>query len=138
LPTNLHRKALRERVHHGATNTMETTRNCVSTATELATCVKNSEDHLYRRLLLDGVFVNGNSPTVVDDSHAAISEQRDVNGVTVTGKCLVNRVVYDLVDEVVKAPRPGRANVHTGTLTDSLQPFEYLNVSGTIAMVVPR
>src|SRR5690606_36395526 len=49
--------------------------------------------------------------------------------VGVTGDGLVNRVVDDLVDQVVEATLVGRANVHPRAPADSLKPLKNLNAT---------
>ena len=53
--------------------------------------------------------------------------------VAVTGQRLVDRVVDDLVDEVVQSARPGRADVHARALADRLEPLEDGDVLGVVA-----
>ena len=49
---------------------------------------------------------------------------RDVDEVVAAGERLVDGVVDDLVDEVVKAARTGRADVHPGAEPDGLEAFQ--------------
>jgi hypothetical protein len=49
---------------------------------------------------------------------------------------LVDRVVDDLVDEVVQAARPRRADVHAGTLADGFEALEDRDVRGTVRRIV--
>jgi hypothetical protein len=44
--------------------------------------------------------------------------------VAVAGKSLVNRVVNNLVDEVMKPARSSRADVHAGPLANSLETLQ--------------
>ena len=61
---------------------------------------------------------------VVDDGHRVVGVDRDRDGVVAAGQRLVNRVVDNLVDEVVKPARARRADVHAGALADRLQALE--------------
>ena len=49
------------------------------------------------------------------------------------GQHLVNRVVHDLVDEVMKGFVIGAAHVHTRAPANGLQPFQYLNIFCLVA-----
>ena len=53
---------------------------------------------------------------------------RDVDLVAVAGQRLVDRVVDDLVDEMVQPRRAGRADVHGRTLADRLEALEDLDL----------
>ena len=49
------------------------------------------------------------------------------------GQRLVDGVRNDLLDEVVEAPRTGRADVHAGPEPDGLQPLEHGDVLGRVS-----
>jgi hypothetical protein len=49
------------------------------------------------------------------------------------GKCFVDGVVYDLIDEVMEATHTGRADVHAGAAADGLETFEDGDVLRVIA-----
>ena len=51
----------------------------------------------------------------------------------VAGQRLVDRVVDDLVDEVVQPADAGRADVHAGPLADRLEALEDGDVLGVVA-----
>ena len=52
----------------------------------------------------------------------------DVDLIAVPGERLVDRVVDDLVDEMVQPGRAGRPMYMAGPLADRLQPFEDLDL----------
>src|SRR5688500_9207902 len=56
----------------------------------------------------------------------------DVDMIAVTSECFVDRVVYDFVNEVVQAAWPGGSDVHTGTLPDSFEALENLDLTGIV------
>ena len=84
-------------------------------------------------LALGRVDVDRDAAAVVDDADAAVGQQRDLDVVAVAGQRLVDRVVDDLVDQVVQAALTGRADVHAGALADRLETLE----DGDRAGVVP-
>ena len=63
---------------------------------------------------------------VVDDGDRVVGVDGDVDAGAVAGEGFVDRVVDDLVDEVVEAARPGGADVHAGPLADRLEALEDL------------
>ncbi len=54
--------------------------------------------------------------------------------VAIAGQGLVDRVVHDLVDEVVQAALAGGADVHTGTLADGFQALEDLDRTSVVVV----
>ncbi len=67
----------------------------------------------------------------------------ELSGLTVTadpaavpGESLVDRVVDDFVDEVVKPPRAGRSDVHARPLAHRIQAFENLDILGVVVRLL--
>jgi hypothetical protein len=106
---------------------VKTTRHLVAVVIELAAGVKHRQHH-FRRGLSARVLVDRDPAAVVDDGHRIVDVQRDVDLVAETRERLVDRVVDDLIDEMVQPWRAGRPDVHGRTLPDSLQPFEDLDL----------
>ena len=98
---------------------------------ELAARVQDGQ-HDFRRGLAALVDVDGNAAAVVDDRDGVVDVQRDVDLGRVPGERFVDRVVDDLVDEVMQALRPGGADVHGWPLADGFQPFEHLDLVGAV------
>ena len=68
---------------------MQTTGDRVTAAAELSTGVQNSKNNLNCAYALGWVNIYGNSSAVVLNSDPALFSDGDVDGVTVTGQCLV-------------------------------------------------
>jgi hypothetical protein len=56
----------------------------------------------------------------------------DLNVIAVARQGFVNRVVDNLVDQVMQAPRAGGPDVHAGALSNGLETLENLNVAGSV------
>ena len=82
------------------------------------------------------MLVDRNAAAVVDHRHGIIDVQRDVDLIAVAGQRFVDRIVDDLVDQVMEARRTGRTNVHRRPFADSLQPLEDFDL--VRAVVVSR
>jgi hypothetical protein len=127
-------EALRQRVDHGHADAVEAAGDLVAAAVaELAARVKDREHDLGRRPPLLLVHVDGDASPVVRDGDAVVRMDRDVDVRGLACQRLVDRVVHDLVDEVVEAPRAGRADVHAGTLPHGLEALEDRDVLGAVA-----
>jgi hypothetical protein len=56
--------------------------------------------------------------------------------VAVAGEGFINRVINNLVHEVMKTAGAGRADVHPGTLADSLEAFEDRDVLRVVSALI--
>ena len=123
----------RERVDDRDADAVQTARDLVALAAELAARVQRGEHDLGRRLVgVLGVQVDRDAASVVVDAAPTVGEQRDGDPGAVAGHRLVDGVVDDLVDEVVQARRAGRADVHAGALADGFEAPEHRDVFGVV------
>ena len=82
------------------------------------------------------MIATGNAATIVDDRHRVVGVNRDLDVVAVAGQGLVDRVVDDLVDEVVQTSRAGRADVHARTPADGLESLEDRDVLRVVSALL--
>jgi hypothetical protein len=68
--------------------------------------------------------VDRDAASAVDHGDRVVRVDRDVDRVVEAGHGLVDGVVHDLVDQMVKAPRTGRADVHPRPQADRLEALE--------------
>ena len=80
------------------------------------------------------MLIDRDAAAVVDDRDRVVDVQRDVDLVAVPGQRLVDRVVDDLVDEVMQPGRAGRADVHRRPLAHRLEAFEDLDLVGAVVV----
>ena len=111
-----------QRVHHGDTHTVQTTGNGVAATAELTASVQHGHDNLNGGLVLGGVLIHGNTAAVILYANSTISLDGHVNFGGVAGERFVDRVIYNLVDQVVQTALSGRANVHAGRLRTASRP----------------
>lgn len=107
---------------------MQSAGDRVAAAAELAAGVQHGEHELDGGDALGGVHVDRDAAAVVDDGQAAVRAHDDLDVVAVARERLVDGVVDDLVDQVVQAARPRRADVHAGALADRLEALEDLDL----------
>ena len=106
---------------------MQSARHLVASAAELAAGVQLGKHDLHRRNALLRVNVDRNTSAVIRDGNGSLGGYFYVYGVAIAGKRLVHAVVHYFDDKVMKPPLVGRSDVHSGTFTNRLQPFEHLN-----------
>ena len=131
---HLHVQLLGERVDHGHADAVEAAGDLVAAAVaELAAGVQDGEHDLERRLVLLLHHGDGDPAAVVRHRDRVVGVDRHLDAVAVTGQRLVDRVVDDLVDQMVQAPHTGRPDVHAGTLAHRLESLEDGDVLGVVA-----
>ena len=128
----------RQRVHHRDTHAVQTTGNGVAAATKLTASVQHGHDDLNSGLVLGGVLIHGNTAAIILYANSTISLDGHVNFGGVAGERFVDRVIYDLVDQVVQTALSGRANVHAGALANRFQTFQHGNIGCTVFMLLFR
>ena len=82
---------------------MQTAGDLIAPAAEFAACVQNGIDDLERGLAGLGLNIDGDTAAVVGDGDgvALVDGYNDV--LAVSGQRLVDRVVYDLIDQMMQA-----------------------------------
>ncbi|RPK47495.1 hypothetical protein EES39_11520 [Streptomyces sp. ADI92-24] len=132
VPPDLDRDPRRQRVDHGDTDTVQTAGDGIAAAAELAAGVQHRQYDLDGRLALRRHDVDRDAPAVVDHPDRAVGEDRDIDRVGVAGQRLVDRVVDDLLHQVVQASLTGRADVHAGPLADRVQALQDGDRAGVV------
>ena len=80
------------------------------------------------------MLIDRDAAPVVDHGDRIVDVDGDVDLVAVPGQRLVDRVVDDLVDEVMQPRLAGRADVHRGPFAHRLEAFENLDLVGAIVV----
>ena len=97
--------------------------------------MQNGEHNLNGRNALGWVNGNWDASAIVLNADPAGLGDGDLDGIAVTSECFVYGVVYDLIDQVVKAARARRTDVHAGTFSNGFKPFENLDIAGLVTAV---
>src|SRR6185369_5935864 len=101
---------------------------------ELAAGMEDGEHDLGGRFPLFLHDPDRNPAAVVLNRAGVGGVQYDLDAVAVTSEGLVDRVVDHLVDEMVKAARAGRADVHAGAFANGFQTLEDGDVLGAVGV----
>ncbi len=113
-----------ERIDDGHTDTVQASGDLVALAAELSAGMEFRQDDGGGRQSLLGHDVHRDPGAVVGDGHGVVGVERDFDAVGAPCKRLVDRVVHDLVDEMVETARTRRADVHAGPEPDRLESLE--------------
>ena len=127
-------EALRQRVDDRDADAVQTARDLVGAVLELAAGVQDRQRDFGRRLAAL-VHVGRNAAAVVDDADRVVEMNRDVDFGAVAGERFVDRVVDDLVNQVMQTGRPRGADVHRRALANRFKAFEDLDAFGAVVGV---
>ena len=127
-----HLQPLREGVDHRGAHAVEAAGDLVAAAAELAAGVEDGIDHLQGGLAGLRLDVHGDAAAIVGDGDGIALVDDDVDLIAVAGQGLVDGVVHDLVDQVMKAGSAGGADVHTGALAHGLETLQDLDLAGVV------
>jgi hypothetical protein len=127
---------LRERVDAGDADAVQTAGDLVVARIELAAGVQLGEDHLDRGHGLAGgqrLVVHRDAAAVVDDGDRVVGVDGAVDARRVAGEGLVDRVVDDLIDQMMQAHVARGTDVHGRAQADGREAFEHRNIFAGIA-----
>ena len=129
---DLNFQPLRERIDHARAHAMQTAGDFISPAAEFAARVQHRVDDFQRGPTGLCLNVDRDAASVVLDRDGVALVDRHLDVMAIARQRLVDRVVDDLIDEVVQSGGARRADVHARPLTHSLQPLQYLDLAGVI------
>jgi len=95
---------------------------------EFAPGVNLRQNHLKRTRTAIGMNVDRDASSVVDDGERPVRVQRDVNVPTVAGHCLVDRIIDDLIDQMVQPARRRVTNIHPWAQSNRLDSLEHPDI----------
>ena len=127
-----HRYMGGKRVHNRNAHAVQAAGDLVAFAAELATRVQDGKNNLYGRNLLFRMQVNRDTAAVVHNRDGVVLVNGNFDMVAVAGKRFVYRVVHNLVHQVMKATRAGRADIHARALAHRFKAFQDLDVLATV------
>ncbi len=131
---DLDREALGQRVDHRDADPVQAAGDLVAaTVAELAAGVEHGEHDFDCRASLLLHHGDGDAPAVVEDRDRVVRVDRNRHLGAETREGLVDRVVDDLVYEVMEPHDAGGSDVHAGALADRLETFENGDVLGVVA-----
>ena len=99
------------------------------------------QHHLHGRHLLAIAqvhHIHGNAAAVVDHGNRVIEVDDDFNTGRVTRQRLIDRVIHDLINQVMQAHLAGRADVHGRAQPHRLQALENFDVVACVAAAIDR
>ena len=131
---DLYLQPVGEGIYDRCTYTVQTTGYLVSPTAEFTAGMQDRKYDLYRRNTCFVVDTYGNSTSIINNGDGIVFIDGYVNGITESCQCLIYRIVYDLVYQMVQSSAGCGTNIHSRTLSYSFQTFQYLNLIRAIFM----
>ncbi len=125
---------VRKRVDDRDADAVQATRGFVDLAVELAARMQRRHDDFERRLLEFRMRIDRNAAAIVGHRQISVGRKLDIDESRVAGDRLVHRIVDDLGEQMVHRLVVGAADIHAGPPPHRLQPFQNLDVGGTVAL----
>jgi hypothetical protein len=79
-----------------------------------------------------------NTAAIVHYGNPRVGQDRYLNVIAITRQRLVDRVVHDLVDQMVNSALIGAANVHAWASSYRLESFKDLNAVDAVTLTIDR
>ena len=124
---NFYREPFGKRVRNRRAYAVKPARIIIVVVAELSARMKLRENDFHARNLCHGMNVRRDTSAVILNRSRAVGVKSNLNGVRKTVRRLVDGVVYDFPQNVMKTFRTRAADIHTGAHTDRFQAFEYFN-----------
>ena len=125
---------LGQRVDAGYAHAVQSARDLVAAAAELAARVQFGEHHFHRGLAFLLYYADRDAPAVVRDAHRTVREDLHRYLGAVARERLVDGVVHHLGDEMMKPPGVRRSDIHPRALSDGVEPLEHLDVGRVVTV----
>ena len=76
-----------------------------------------------------------NTTSIICDANDIAGQNHHIDLVAVTGERLIDRIVHDLIHQMMQTARAGGTDVHPRTLPNSLQPFQNLYLVFIVCLI---
>ncbi len=114
---------------------MQTARDLVGAAAELASGMQGGHHHLEGALFLFRMDIHRDTTPVILHGHGAIRMDGYDDLVANPSQGFINGVIHHLVDQVVQRLQIRAAHVHPRAPADCLQAFQHLDILGGITCI---
>ena len=113
---------------------MQTAGYLVSAAAELTARMKDGKYNLNRRLFCLFLNTYRNTSAIINNRDRIIFVDRHIDLCTKAGQSFIDRIIHDLIDQVMQTSGRRTADIHTRTLSNGLKSFKNLNL--TCAVII--
>ena len=119
-------------IYNRRTNTVQTAGNFITATAEFTAGMQHGKYNFQRRLSGLCLDINRDTTTIVGDSNGITGIDGHSNIFTVSGQSFIDRVIHDLIDQVMQTGRGSRTDIHTGTFPHCFQTLQNLDLLRTV------
>ena len=118
----------RQCIYNRSAYSMETTGYFVSSTAEFTAGMKNGKNNFNCRDSCFMIDTYRNTTSVIDNCNGIIRIDHNLNFRTKSSKCFINRIVYDLINQMMKTSAGCTSDIHTRSLSYGFQTFQNLDL----------
>ena len=126
---NLYHQPFRQGIDYRRTYAVQTAGNLISAAAEFTAGMKDGKYHLQSRHTFLLIDIYRDTTAVIHYGNGVIGMNFYCDFVAEASQCFVNGVIYDFINQMMQTLGTGGADIHTGTLSYSLQTFQDLDLT---------
>ena len=115
---------------------METAGNFVTAVTEFTACMKYRHNYFNSRFSCF-MHVHRNTASVIFYCYTVICINSNLDIIAKTGKGFINTVINNFGNQVVQTATRNTSYIHTGALANCFQPFQHLDLAGSVLSFHP-
>ena len=117
----------RKCIHARYTHTVQTTRYFIAIFIEFTAGVQHRQNDFESRFALFLVHIGGDTSTVIFDCDRVVLVDGYLDIGAIARQSLVDRVVDNLIDQVVQTLLAHITNIHCGSFANCFKTFQHLN-----------
>ena len=114
------------------THTVQSSRDFIAVFVKLTASTNFGHDHLQSGHTFFFVYIDGNPPAVIFNTNGVVFLDDHIDCGTMTGKGLINRVVDNLIYEVVQSANTHVTDVHGRPHAHVFHPFKGLDITRVV------
>ena len=132
---NLYFQPLRKSINNRCTYSVQSSGYLVPSTAEFTTGMQDCKYNLNCRKSCLMVDSYRNSTPIVCDRYRIVFVNVYLNFITISGQSLIHRIIYNLINQMMKSSDGSAANVHTRSFSYGFQSFQNLNLVRSVFSV---
>ena len=128
IPSDFQFHKFRKGINDGEADSVKSSGNLVGLIVKLTSGMEFGHHHFDRRSILFLMKIDRNAPSIITDGHAVVDMDDDLDLLAIPRQSLIDAVIDQFMNQVMKAFRPGISNIHGGPFPDSGKTIQDLDL----------